>query len=52
MGQFYYAIGILSLLIWVIAFFAYNFGQFVHVIPVMAVVLFVLSVRDQDKKAQ
>ncbi len=50
MGQFYYAIAILSLLIWVIAFFAYNFGQFIHLMPVMAVVLFVLSVREQNKK--
>lgn len=52
MGQIYNAVAILSILIWVIAFFAYNFGQFIHVMPVMAVVLFVLSYREQNKKVE
>jgi hypothetical protein len=50
MSHLYYAVGILALIVWVIAFFAFEAGMSVHVLPLMSVVLFMLSLKQNAKE--
>lgn len=50
MGNLYYAVAVLMLIVWAIAFFAYEAGVPVHILPLMSVILFVLSLRETTKQ--
>jgi hypothetical protein len=44
MGNLLYVIAVILVIIWAIGFFGYHAGGFIHVLIVLAIVLFLLKV--------